>query len=134
MFNGNKYSKRSKKSDINITPLVDVMLVLLVIFMVITPSIQSELDVKLPKIQYVRNVAQVEKKDLLKISLSQDKIVINKKKISHAELGKVLKDYKKDMIVMLKADEKLSYKEVFQVIDLLKANGFYNVALVGTIE
>lgn len=130
MFNG----RRSKKSEINITPLVDVMLVLLVVFMVVSPSMHSDIDIKVPVIKHVAHIPKSDKNDLIKLAIASDKLFLNEKLINSQNLAKELQHYKKDLVVFIKADENLSYKRVFEILDLVKSAGFYNIALVGLIK
>jgi len=130
----NKGNKRNKLAEINVTPLVDVMLVLLVIFMAVSPSMHSDVDVKVPVIRYVKNVPAGDKKNLLTIVISQTQLFINEKAIADSSIGDELQHYDKNLVVFLKADERLSYKRVFEILDLVKAAGFYNIALVGLVQ
>lgn len=130
----NKGGKRNKLAEINVTPLVDVMLVLLVIFMAVSPSMHSDVDVKVPVIRYVKSVPTGDKKNLLTIVISQTQLFINEKAIADSSIGEELQRYDKNLVVFLKADERLSYKRVFEILDLVKAAGFYNIALVGLVQ
>lgn len=126
--------KRNKLPEINVTPLVDVMLVLLVIFMAVSPSMHSDVDVKIPVVRYVKSAPNVDKKNLLTIVISETKLFINEKEVHDSILMNELSKYEPNLVVFVKADEKLSYKRVFEVLDIVKAAGFYNIALVGLVK
>ncbi len=127
-------NRRNKLSEINVTPLVDVMLVLLVIFMAVSPSMHSDVDVKVPVVRYVKTAPNVDKKNLLKIVISEKKLFVNEKEIIDSTLINELNKYEKNLVVFVKADEKLSYKRVFEILDLVKGSGFCNIALVGLVK
>lgn len=126
--------KRSKLAEINITPLVDVMLVLLVIFMVVSPSMHSDIKVKVPVIRYVDAKNAVDLKDSVQIILSADELKINEKKVVITNFTSELANFNKDFAIYLKADEKLSYNEVFAVLNKIVAAGFGTIYLVGVVQ
>jgi biopolymer transport protein TolR len=119
------------KNDINITPLIDVVLVLLIIFMVITPMLQRGKDVKLP----VAHKADEEKKDSdpIILSLTQDKrIYVEADAYDEASLpGRMQAEMKAspNRRVMLKGDERLEFGDVRKVMDILRKNGVKGVSL-----
>jgi biopolymer transport protein ExbD len=120
------------KSDINVTPLVDVCLVLLIIFMVVTPMLQSGVDVMKP-----------ETKDPTKMPENQKQLAVAIKADGNVFIGQnwVPKDNLKaqfeqvhsdtpDKEVMIKADRRLKYKDVRNVMRLINEAGFSRVGLV----
>jgi len=122
--------KGGVKSDINITPLVDVVLVLLIIFMVITPMLQRGKDVKLPK---AMKVDPESKSDPIIISVTPDKSVyIEADKFDdegfQAELQKKLisEPGKK---LLLKGDMTLTFDDVRRVMNLAQKAGAKSIAL-----
>lgn len=125
---------RNKVAQINITPLVDVMLVLLVIFMVATPMMHVEVDVNLPSIHTSRNDEEVEEK-ALRIFIYSQKIMIksekNEETVDKAALKIHLKSIDKNSSILIYADKKLRYEEVFEILQVFKDSGFYKVSLVG---
>jgi len=121
-------------SEINITPLVDVMLVLLVIFMAVSPSMHSDVEVKVPKVKYSHETKSLRKEDLVKLVISAQKLFINEKEIAHEALISELSGYDKKLTILVKADRSLSYEKVYEILDLLKAAGYVNIALVGLCE
>jgi biopolymer transport protein TolR len=118
-------------AEINVTPFVDVMLVLLVIFMVTAPLMQDGVELELPK----ETIAPVDIKDIPNISLqSNKKIFWNKKKVANmVELTQKIGLYlqgNKDGGVYLQADKKLDYGFVMQVMATIKRAGIKNIGMV----
>lgn len=127
-------SSKGIKSDINVTPLVDVVLVLLIIFMVITPMLQRGKDVKLPK---AMKVEDKEKKgtdpDPVIISVTPDKsIYIENDKFDDegftAELSKKL-IAEPGKRILLKGDQSLTFDDVRKVMNLAQKAGAKAIAL-----
>ena len=123
--------KRQPMADINVTPLVDVMLVLLIIFMVTAPMMTQGLDVNLP--ETTGKALRQDDKPIV-ITLKQDgKIGINKIKGDRAILRQELtKLFKKDpgKTILLKADKKVAYGEVVAIMADIKNAGFNNLGMV----
>jgi len=122
------------KSDINITPLVDVVLVLLIIFMVITPLLQMGYDVKVPPKATVDQPQST--MDQLIISLtSQNRIFFNKTEVTPAQLTQQLGDVLKNRAsnnrtVFFSAEDGTIYGECIRVMDLVRSAGATNVGIV----
>ena len=118
-------------SEINVTPLVDVMLVLLIIFMVTAPLIQQGVSVDLPKTQ-AQSLTVSE--DRMIVTLSKDqKISIGKAEIPYAELKDKLQGNLKlraDKEVFLHADRNLSYGFVVDIMSILKEAGVESLGMV----
>jgi len=119
------------KSDINVTPLVDVVLVLLIIFMVITPMLQRGKDVHLPK---ANNPEKAQKEgDPLIVSITPDKrIWIEANSVSEESFETKLGDFilkDPDRKMLLKGDEALVVGDVRKVMDHLKKAGAKGVEL-----
>ena len=128
-------SKGGVMADINVTPMADIMIVLLIIFMVITPMLQKGVDVKLPPAGTTK-----EKKDepkTITVAVKKDTtIFLNGVKVEKQEdLVPQLKERLEDVaegsrIVYLKADAELPYSEVMKVMDLAREAGVEEVALI----
>lgn len=118
-------------AEINVTPLVDVMLVLLVIFMVTSPMLVAGVQVDLPKTKASALSGQDEP-----IAISIDKfghIYIHETKIKLEDitkkLGAVSKE-KKDIRIFVRGDKSIDYGRVMEVFGYIKAAGYKNIALV----
>ncbi|MGH9367932.1 MAG: ExbD/TolR family protein [Thermoanaerobaculia bacterium] len=120
------------KSDINITPLVDVVLVLLIIFMVITPLLQMGYEVKVPPKAQVDNPAI--NPDQLIVSLTpQNRIFLNKQELTApqlvTQLSTILKN-RRDKTVFFSGDDSATYGDVARVMDLCRNAGATNLGIV----
>lgn len=128
--------KKGPVSDINVTPLVDVMLVLLVIFMVTAPMLFSGIDLKLPKTQKVNNLGL--KPELIILSVTgNEQFFLGKERIVEKDLiPTILKNFKEKNtdIIYLRADYALKYEKVAKLIASLKKAGVSNIALVTEVE
>lgn len=117
-------------SEINVTPLVDVMLVLLIIFMVTAPMLQTGIDVELPE---TKNVKEVNPEERIIISISREgDLFYGSDKIMLYDLAERLqKDAKspKDAI-FLRADKDVKWNSIVSVIDVIRGAGFDQIKLV----
>jgi biopolymer transport protein TolR len=117
-------------SAINVTPLVDVMLVMLIIFMVTAPMMQSGIGVNLPQAETRSTPAE----EGLTLTITADRYIhLQDQVINQFLLEDRLKEYflgKENTLVFLKADQDLSYGFVITVIDIAKKAGVERVALV----
>jgi biopolymer transport protein TolR len=124
-------SKGGVKNDINITPLVDVVLVLLIIFMVVTPMLQRGRDVHLPKAHQTADDKQ--QADPLVLSLTTDhKIWVESNQVDEDKIeARVAEDILADpnKRVLLKGDDTLSVGDVRQLMDHVKKAGAKTVEL-----
>ena len=124
-------AKGGVKSDINVTPLVDVMLVLLVIFMVTAPIIQQGVQVNLPQVR--TNAIPVSEEPLVVTVAKNGRIYLNDNAVSLAELGQKLRAVKKlkaDKQVNLRADQEVRYGTVMKTIAEIKQAGIEKLGMV----
>ena len=118
-------------SEINVTPLVDVMLVLLIIFMVAAPMMMQGMDVQLPQTQ---SKAISSREERLVVSLNKkQEIYINEYRVNRSELQeklKILYQNKKDGEVFLRADRSIPYGFVVQIMSDIKNAGIEKLGMV----
>jgi biopolymer transport protein ExbD len=117
-------------SEINVTPLVDVMLVLLIIFMVAAPMLQRSINLELPQTKTATDIRE----SRVVVEVDRDaRIRINERPV-HAELlqqrMQTLAEANPDEVVFLRADKLLPYGEVLLVMDTIRQAGIANIALV----
>jgi biopolymer transport protein TolR len=120
------------KGDINVTPLVDVCLVLLIIFMVVTPMLQQGVSVALPETPKPNKIPENQRQ--LTVSIRQDGGIFLKEKPVpednlQAELA-AIHEQSPDREVVVKGDRRLQYKDVRNVMRLINEAGFTRVGLV----
>ena len=121
-----------KKPDLNITPLVDVMLVLLAILMVTAPVLEYEENINLPKGSKSAKVQQNKKIDIL---VNYKRIIsINKSKYKFLNFADNFilfsKDKDRNTPVHIRADKNLKYEDVVYILKTVKEAGFFKVALI----
>ncbi len=125
------------QSEINVTPMVDVMLVLLIIFMVVTPFLQQGIQVALPR--EMRNPDEdqaINKESAVIVSIPKDgDYYLGKKKVNlddlKAAVEKALANKKEeDKIVYIKSGVEVSYGEVVKVINAVREKGVDKIGLV----
>jgi biopolymer transport protein ExbD len=120
------------KSDINITPLVDVVLVLLIIFMVITPLLQMGYEVKVPPKAQVDNPS-INPDQLIVSLMTPNRLYLNKQELTapqlSTQLSSILKN-RRDKTVFFSGDDGTTYGEVARVMDLCRSAGATNIGIV----
>lgn len=120
----------SNLSEINVTPLVDVMLVLLIIFMVTAPMMQSGINVNLPSAETKTNPSS----GGLVLTITKDHyIFMENRNINLYLLESRLKNYflnKREKVVFLKADKSVSYGYVISALDIIKKAGIEKVGII----
>ncbi|HEX2758054.1 MAG TPA: biopolymer transporter ExbD [Thermoanaerobaculia bacterium] len=124
--------RQSMKSDINVTPLVDVCLVLLIIFMVVTPMLQKGKPVSLPQTDRPDKKPESDKELIISV-ISDKTIFIDTKWFPPKDFEAKMKEYgeraaNKDILV--KADRTLNFGEVKNVMRMIKDGGFERVGLI----
>ena len=117
-------------SDINITPLVDVVLVLLIIFMVTAPVLQSGIEVAVPKTRTVKEIT--EERLVISINKKQE-VFLGNDPININEIGSKLRQKVRDpqhQSIFLRADEDVPFGAFATVMDAVKSSGITNVSIV----
>jgi len=121
-------------SDINVTPMVDVMLVLLIIFMVITPMLQKDWSVDLARVQNPRAMPDADKEDAVVLCVTRDgKVYLGSSPIKVDEITTKVKDRianKLDKTVYVKSDARAKYGDVTVVVDDVRAAGVEQLGLL----
>ena len=125
-------AKGGIKSDINVTPLVDVMLVLLIIMMLVAPLMQQGVPVKLPVASNYVDKPETNNQTVVAIAANKA-VYLNAKFIATEELGKKVEEALKDKtekIVLIKADQEVDYSAVMAAMDQLHQAGIEDIGLV----
>ena len=122
-------------STINVTPMVDVMLVLLIIFMVITPMLQKGVSVDLARVNSPQAMPDADKEDALLVAVTRDgKIFFGADQVAGADqLTHLVKDRlatRTDKRVFIKADARTRYGNVVDVVDNVRAAGVDELGLL----
>jgi len=121
-------------SDINVTPMVDVMLVLLIIFMVVTPMLQKGVSVDMAKVNNPEQMPDADKEDALLVAVQKDgRIFFGTDLIQSADLTQKIKDRlanRTDKRVFLKADARAKFGMVVDVVDNVRAAGVDQLGLL----
>jgi biopolymer transport protein ExbD len=120
------------KSDINVTPLVDVMLVLLIIMMIVAPLLQQGVSVKLPVASNTTEKPDTQEQTVLAID-SNKRFYLNAVPVLKDDLQRRVTEIlesKKDRIVIIKADEDVEYSAVMDAMDQLRASGIEDMGLI----
>ncbi len=121
-------------SNINVTPMVDVMLVLLIIFMVITPMLQKSRPVELAKTTNPIQMPDADKEDAIIVAVQRDgKIFFDTTQVGPDDLTQKVKDRianRVDKRVYVKADARAKYKNVVEVVDNVRSAGVSELGLL----
>lgn len=132
-FGSSSSDDLSPLSEINVTPLIDVMLVLLVVFMVAAPMLESGIAIQLPK---AGGKALSKNEDPTTLSLTKDyRVFINKTEIPVSELVPQLQSWMRGRAepeIFIRADGELPYAFVAQTMASVKATGIHKIGLVTT--
>lgn len=121
---------RSSLADINITPLVDVVLVLLVIFMITAPVLQSGIEVNVPKTKTVKEITE---QRLVVTIDKQQQIFLGDEPVNVHDLPRRLQQAGNDpahQVIYLRADETVPFGAFASVMDAVKQSGITNVSIV----
>lgn len=119
------------RSDINVTPLVDVMLVLLVIFMVVTPLMHQELPIDLPASRSSQEVSDPGHVHL--VAAADGSLLLNEEPLSRDDLGAALQmlyERRGDRTIFLQADRTLPYEAVVDLMDACREAGIDRIGVI----
>ena len=125
-------AKGGVKSDINVTPLVDVMLVLLIIMMLVAPMLQKGVDVKLPSAVNTTDKPDTQGQTVVGIQANKQ-VYLNSVPVRASDLTSRVADLMEsqtEKVVLIKADEDVEYGAVMGTMDQLRQAGIENVGLI----
>ena len=129
-FTNNNGHTRTALAEINITPLVDVVLVLLVIFMLTAPVLQSGIEVSVPKTKTVKEIT--EQRQVVTINRDQE-VFLGDKPVNLADLSSRLAKPGVDpahQVIYVEADERVPFGAFASVMDAVKQAGITNISIV----
>jgi biopolymer transport protein ExbD/biopolymer transport protein TolR len=129
-FTSKNGKTQTSLAEINVTPLVDVVLVLLIIFMITAPVLQSGIEVNIPKTRTVKEVT--EQRLVVTINRSQQ-VFLGDEPVNVHELGKKLRQKGADpehQTIYLRADERVPFGAFATVMDAVKQAGITNISIV----
>ncbi len=129
-FTASNGRTQTSLSDINITPLVDVVLVLLIIFMVTAPVLQSGIELNVPKTRTVKEITE----ERLVVSINkQQRVFLGNDPVNINEIGAKLRQKIRDpqhQAIFVRADEDVPFGAFATVMDAVKSSGITNVSIV----
>jgi biopolymer transport protein ExbD/biopolymer transport protein TolR len=132
--NETKFKTAPPVADINVTPMVDVMLVLLIIFMVITPMLSKGVSVTLPKTDNPIPMKAADKSDAIVVAVTHDgHVFLNTDSVKPEDLAPKVKDLltgRTDKTVFVKSDQRAKYQVVLDVVQNLQAAGVDQLGLL----
>jgi len=138
MANKKKVGDKGVMADINVTPMVDVMLVMLIIFMVITPMLSKGVSVDLAMTANPVALANADKEDAVLVAVTRDgRVYLGSTPISPADLPGKVKDLltsRLDKTCYVKSDARARYEKVVEVVDNLRAAGVDNIGLLTDLD
>ena len=121
-------------SNINVTPMVDVMLVLLIIFMVITPMLQNKVNVELAQTDNPTAMPDADHEDAVVVAVTRDgKVFLGQDQVSLSDLGAKVSDMlqnKTNKMVYFRADARAHYGTLMDAIDAVRTTGVEEVGLL----
>ena len=125
-------AKGGVKADINVTPLVDVMLVLLIIMMLVAPMLQQGVAVRLPTASNTTDKPETQEQTVLAVD-KNDRYYVNGLPVRKEELRTKVEEIlenKKERIILIKADVDARYAAVMDAMDELRASGIEDIGLI----
>ena len=131
---GGKNNKSNVVADINVTPMVDIMLVLLIIFMVITPMLQKGVSVDMARTENPREMREADQDDAIVVAVTRDgKIYLESAQLNAERLLEQIQDLladKVDKTVYVKSDRRAKYGSVVEVVDTVRSAGVESLGLL----
>lgn len=129
-FSTNTGQTRTSLAEINVTPLVDVVLVLLIIFMITAPVLQSGIEVNVPKTRTVKEITE----QRLVVTIDRDQqVFVGDQPVNLHDLGARLRTGSSDQtkqVIYLRADERVPFGAFASVMDAIKQSGITNISIV----
>jgi biopolymer transport protein TolR len=121
-------------ANINVTPMVDVMLVLLIIFMVITPMLQNKVAIDMAKVQNATAMPDADKEDAIVVAVTRDGgLFLGQDKVAVTELGTRVSEKLADKpgkTIYVRADARAQYRTVEDAIDAVRTAGVEDIGLL----
>ena len=121
-------------SNINVTPMVDVMLVLLIIFMVVTPMLQKDISVDLTKVNNPEQMPDADKDDAVVVAITRNGYVfLGRERTSPDKITDAVKDRLANQVnkrVFVRADARAKYKDVVEIVDDIRSAGVDQLGLL----
>jgi biopolymer transport protein ExbD/biopolymer transport protein TolR len=121
-------------SNINVTPMVDVMLVLLIIFMVITPMLQNKVQIDMAKVENATSMPDADKDDAIVVAVTRDGgVFLGQDKVDPTQLGSLVQTKladKTDKTIYFRADARAQYRAVEDAIDNVRTAGVDEIGLL----
>jgi biopolymer transport protein TolR len=131
---GRRGRRRPVMAEINVTPMVDVMLVLLIIFMVITPLLQNKVQIDLAQANNSTLMPDADKEDAVVVAITRDGgVFLGPNKVDPSQLGSLVRDMladKTDKTIFVRADARAQFKSVEDAIDDVRTAGVETVNLL----
>jgi biopolymer transport protein ExbD/biopolymer transport protein TolR len=127
---------KNVSSNINVTPMVDVMLVLLIIFMVITPMLQNKVQVDMAQVENTTNMPDADKEDAVVVAVTRDgQVYLGQTHTSVEQLGSQVSAKLEAMtgtnkVVFVRADARAQYRAVEDAVDAVRTSGVDQVDLL----
>ena len=121
-------------SNINVTPMVDVMLVLLIIFMVITPMLQNKVQIDMAKVENAVSMPDANKDDAIVVAVTRDgSVFLGQNRVDPSQLGSLVQAQlsdKTDKTIFVRADARAQFRAVEDAIDDVRTAGVEEVGLL----